>query len=63
MTLFHTSWTGTSNPYINGTPGSCPWCSNPQAGSLTYHQGPCPRVKSVEYNPDGSIKKVEFRDA
>ena len=37
-------------------PGTCPYCS----GSHAIEQ--CPRVQSVEYNPDGSVKKVELRD-
>ena len=42
-------------------PRECGWCSN---GSIkTFHYGPCPRVKSIEYNPDGTVKRVEFRDS
>lgn len=37
-------------------PSTCPYCS----GSHPVEQ--CPRVQSVEYNPDGSVKKVELRD-
>lgn len=28
-----------------------------------YHIGMCPRVKSVEYYPDGTIKRVEYHAA
>ena len=38
----------------------CPYCSN--SGAKIYHGGTCPRVKFVEYYPDGSVKKVEFHD-
>ena len=33
----------------------CPWCGS-------WHTGTCSRVKSIEYYPDGSIKRVEFHD-
>lgn len=32
-------------------------CIHCGAGS---HDGQCPKIKSVEYHPDGSIKKVEY---
>ncbi len=38
--------------------GCCPYCSD--AIQKTYHGGVCPKVKSIEYYPDGSIKKVDF---
>lgn len=25
-----------------------------------YHESPCPRVKAVEYYPDGTVKRVEY---
>lgn len=25
-----------------------------------FHAGPCPRVKAVEYYPDGTVKRVEY---
>lgn len=31
----------------------CPFCSQ-------IHEGQCPIVKSVEYYPNGTIKKVEY---
>ena len=31
----------------------CRHCGN-------YHAGQCPRVKSIEYYPDGIIKRVEY---
>jgi hypothetical protein len=26
------------------------------------HTGTCPRVKAIEYWPDGTVKRVELRD-
>jgi hypothetical protein len=34
----------------------CPYCSE------SHNVEKCPRVQSIEYNPDGTIKKVELRD-
>lgn len=34
---------------------ACPHCGN-------WHTGVCPRVKSVEYNPDGTVRRVEYHD-
>lgn len=36
--------------------GGCQWC----AGN---HIGTCPRVKSIEFHPNGAIKRVEFHEA
>ena len=41
-------------------PGACPWCSRPLEHHWVFHNGPCPRVKAIDYYPDGSIKRVEF---
>lgn len=38
--------------------GACPHCSGPF--SATIHNGPCPRVKSIEYDQYGCVKRVEF---
>lgn len=39
---------------------ACPYCSGPQD---IFHYGRlCPKIKSIEYFKDGTIKKVEFRD-
>lgn len=39
--------------------GACPHCSS--YGQWIYHGGTCPRIKSIEYQPDGRTpKKVEF---
>lgn len=32
----------------------CPHCG-------AFHRGSCPKVYSIEYNPDGSIKQVNYR--
>jgi hypothetical protein len=36
----------------------CPYCSN--ESFKVYHPGKCPKVKSIEYHENGTIKKVEF---
>ena len=37
----------------------CPYCSG--GGTAVYHLGGhCPRVKSIEYHKDGTVKRVEF---
>lgn len=33
---------------------SCPYCNAP-------HLGVCPLLKAIEYNPDGSVRRVEFK--
>jgi len=38
--------------------GACPWCSGET--SWVMHGGRCPQVRAIEYNPDGSVKRVEF---
>ncbi len=36
----------------------CGWCSG---GTVqVFHNGPCPRVKAIEYHQDGKVKRVEF---
>ena len=25
-----------------------------------WHQGACPKVKAIEYHPNGTVKRVEF---
>ena len=34
----------------------CPYCTN-------HHEGICPMVKAIDYHPNGSIKRVEFKTA
>ncbi len=38
--------------------GACPWCSG--GGTVTYHAGPCPRVKAIDFYLDGSVRRVEL---
>jgi hypothetical protein len=37
---------------------ACQHCSSP--GNPVFHPGHCPRVKAVEYYPDGRVRRVEF---
>lgn len=47
--LAHETMSGTV-----GMPGlQCGWCG-------AHHTGSCPRVKSLEFYPDGSVRRVEF---
>lgn len=39
-------------------PGACPYCSS--AFRAVMHGGPCPRVKAIEYHPNGAVKRVEL---
>ena len=41
--------------------GSCPYCSKPPY-SYVYHTGTCPKIKAVEYYPDGTVKRIEYKD-
>lgn len=36
-------------------PGYCAHC-----GML--HAGPCPRIKVIEYHPNGTVKRVEYHE-
>jgi hypothetical protein len=36
--------------------GQCRWCGR-------WHGPVCPRVQAIEYHPDGTVKRVEFRQA
>lgn len=40
--------------------GKCPWCSGAN-GYVIHNSGVCPKVKAIEYHPNGSIKRVEFK--
>ena len=44
-----------------GLDNYCRWCSNPPH-SYIVHYGPCPRVKAIEYYPNGTLKHVEFHE-
>lgn len=35
--------------------GKCGHCGG-------YHIGTCPRVKAVEYHPNGTVKRVEYHE-
>lgn len=48
-----------SNTTVN-LPAPCPYCSS--GINMAYHSGKCPKVKSIEYHPNGTTKKVEFHD-
>ena len=37
------------------TPAICPHCNY-------GHAGTCPRIRAIEYHPDGTIKRVEFHE-
>ncbi len=39
--------------------GTCPYCSGPFGA--VYHTSACPRVAAIEYHPNGTVKRVEFR--
>lgn len=32
---------------------NCPHCG-------MIHQTTCPRIRAIDYNPDGSVKRIEF---
>ena len=40
--------------------GTCPHCSG--NGIQTIHGGTCPRIKAIEYHPDGTTKRIEFHE-
>lgn len=48
-----------STPQVNFSE-ACPWCSS--AMQYVIHSGVCPKIKSIEYHPNGSVRQVEFRD-
>lgn len=43
---------------ILSLPGVCQWCSSPTTG--VWHQGACPRLKAIEYHPNGTVKRIEL---
>ena len=47
---------------INTNPNlkPCPYCSHD--GCKVYHYGVCPKVKAIEYYPDGTIKRIEYKE-
>ncbi len=36
----------------------CKWCS--VDSYKIWHGGKCPKVKAIEYHPNGAVKRVEF---
>jgi hypothetical protein len=38
------------------SPPVCPWCSY-------WHPGVCPKVRVIEFYPDGTVSRVEFHGA
>ena len=53
------NWPSGTMVDLRQTPGACPYCSTPTVAS--YHSGSCPRVRAIEYHPDGSVKRIEFK--
>lgn len=27
------------------------------------HHGPCPRIKAIEYHPNGTVKRIEYHES
>jgi len=50
---------GYSTKYDPPTP--CAYCSG-QNGDVYHYGGMCPKVKVIEYFPNGAVKRVEFWD-
>ena len=48
---------GQSSHYVPGT-NTTPTCLH----CGMWHTGPCPRIKSIEYFPNGTVKRVEYHD-
>lgn len=46
-------------PTVKEPEGACPHCSGPF--SWVMHSGRCPWVEAIEYHPNGSIKRIEYR--
>lgn len=53
------NWTPIQTTGPGGTGKPCGWCSG--GSGQVYHIGACPRVRSIEYYPDGAVKRVEFQ--
>lgn len=45
---------GNCNPYY------CPYCSG--KNSIVFHTDKPPRLKSIEYHPNGQLKQINFED-
>jgi hypothetical protein len=44
-----------ANLNLDGTPKPCGHCG-------MWHAGSCPRIKSIEYYPDGTVRRLEYHD-
>jgi hypothetical protein len=40
---------------VQATPTHCGHCGG-------YHTAQCPRIKAIEYHPNGTIKRIEYHD-
>jgi len=47
----------------NSISGGCLYCSNPSAGYFIIHNGICPKIKEIEYYPNGTVKRTVFKEA
>ncbi len=45
---------GPSSTADGQTFNQCPYCG-------LYHKGNCPKIKSIIYHPNGTVKKIVFR--
>lgn len=59
-----------SSPYELERTDMYPGTYGPFANSFQYcghcgcwHQGACPRIKTIEYYPNGTIKKIEYHSS
>ena len=53
------TWTGDYpiNPGVGTSDGTpCSHCGY-------FHMGPCPRIKSIEYFPNGTIKRIDYHES
>lgn len=39
---------------------ACQYCSS--TNQLVFHNGPCPRVRAVDYYENGTVRRVEFQE-
>lgn len=45
---------------VRQMPGACHWCSTKD--QATFHGGMCPRIRTIEYYPDGQVKHIALRE-
>jgi len=55
--MTNTTGTGTASIKLDD---ACPYWSSEY--SQVIHSGQCPKIKAIEYYPDGSKKRIEFFD-